>query len=289
MTNKQTDVRNQVIKEDKKVKKFTLKRDEVVSFAKDYSFKRTLLILVFTLFILILPSVLGVLFASPTEMYGRSNSLLYDFILEDIEDRYDYSDLGIEIVEEDGYVKNVTINEDRDLPGEYVDIYIRKDIDEFNLGEQSGGHTSFVITEDGVMFMDNYGARWIDISLLQAESFYGLDFTTLFETILIYNNYFTTMLPQMLRLVALVFIVIQIINYVLFTFTFNLLFKQLSLTNLEMFKVLVFNSVIPSLIASIIGIFLPTTHIFIAQVLVAYFMYKSLKSYEVQIKDKEQD
>ncbi len=270
--------------------KFTLKREKLVDVAKEYNTKKILPMVVLLIFLIVLPSVIGIVFATPTEMYGRYNSFLFDKALTDINDYFNYSDLKIEIIEDsDGYIKKINVNESVTLGYEAFDIIVQQDEKEIIQNSSEYTKPTFIITENLIYFVDPNTVMALDSINFLASLFYDMDFTEIFEIIFLSNGYFTGFLPKMIGLILILSIVIIILFYLAMAISFSFYSREVKLTKDEMYKLLVFNSIIPVFISFFIGIFLPTIHIFFCQMMVAYNMHVSIKSKEKFIIKKNKE
>ncbi len=263
--------------------KLTLKRKELVDVAKSYNTKKTIPMVVLLVFLIVLPSIIGIIFASPAEMYGRYYNFMFDYALYGINDEVKFEDLNIEIEEDEyGYIKSLNVIENATTGYYAVDIFSIKG-DNINIDDYNVDKPTFIITNEYIYFTDPNDTMKTEVTNLLAYSFYNIDFTEIFETIFIYNGYLTVYFPIMLVLVTGLSLLIIFIFYILMGITFNIYSRYVKLSFAEMYKLLLFNSIIPIAIAFFIGLFLPTIHIFLCQMMVAYNMHISIKSKEKKI------
>ncbi len=266
--------------------KLSLKKENLVDVAKQYNTKKTLPMVVLLVFLMVLPSVIGIVFASPTEMYGRYNNFLFDEALYNLKNYVTFDDLNIQIEEDEyGYVKNIKINEEKSLGYEAVNVrVVNLEINDATIESLVEGIKipTFIIGENAILYDDVNTRMLSQHGSFLADDFYNIDFEEIFDTIYLYNGYFTNFLPIMLVLIMVLCLVIIIFFYLALGLSFNFYAKEFKLKKSEMYKLLLFNSIIPVLICFFIGLILPTVHIFFCQMMITYNMYVSIKA-----KDKE--
>ncbi len=266
--------------------KFSLKRTELVEIAKEYSTKKTLIMVISLALIMILPSIIGVIVASPAEMYGRYYNFLFDEALVELNNYVDYEDLKIVIQEnEEGYVENIEILEENKLGYEAIEIVV-SDITE--ISEESTEvfveKPTFFITKNNIGYSDQNRVMWLPKEYFFASTFYEMNFTEVFEKIFLYNGYFTTYLPMIIFLIIAILTVIIFFSYVSMGIAFNFYLKKFKLSKKEVYKLLILASIVPAIISFFIGLLLPTIHIFLCQMMIVYNMHTTIKMEERKIK-----
>ncbi len=267
--------------------KLSLKKENLVDVAKQYNTKKTLPMVVLLVFLMVLPSVIGVFFASPTEMYGRYYNFLLDEALYNVKNYIAFDDLNIQIEKDEyGYIKSININEEKKLGYDAVEVWTTN----IKLDEEIMLHNisdvkipTFIIGENTIIYKDPNTQMISQINNFLAEDLYNMNFVEIFDTIYLYNGYFTLFLPTLLGLIILLCLVIIMFFFLALGFSFSFYPNEFKLTKSEMYKLLLFNSIVPAIICFFIGIILPTVHIFFCQMMIAYNMYASIKAKDKQI------
>ncbi len=270
--------------------KLSLKKEDLVDVAKQYNTKKTFPMVVLLVFLMVLPSVIGIVLARPTEMYGRYYNFLFDEALNNLKNYVAYDDLNISInKDEDGYISNIKVEEDKVLGYDAIKIEtstLENEIEgdvltAVNFAE--GKVPTFTIMKNHIVYSDKNMQMSIEVSNLSYDDLYNINFIEVFDKIYLYNGYFTSFLPTMLLLVTMLSLIIIVFCYLAFGFSFKYFCKQFKLTKSEMYKLLLFNSIVPVIISFFIGLILPTGHLLFCQMMVAYNMNASIKAKDNKI------
>ena len=141
-------------------------------------------------------------------------------------------------------------------------------------------HYMFVITPEFLFYIDNNSFLGLPIYLLPAWVLEDMFIEEIFNHLALYNAYFTSIVAPVFLLVFIIFFVSQSLIMFAAVWLFGHWVKLSgNMSTLERFSVCTFSYVPAGLIGFVTGIFLPVLHIFIAQLVMIYISYKSIKEF----------
>jgi len=138
----------------------------------------------------------------------------------------------------------------------------------------------FAITPEFIFYRDIYTQLVIPTTSVSAWALENSDFREIFNTLALYNNYYTSIIAPVFLLVFLVMLATQAVIMLAAVWLLGQWVKLSgTMTIRERFTVCTFASVPAGFIGFVIGLFVPVIHVFIAQLLMIYFSYKAMKEY----------
>lgn len=236
---------------------------------------------IFVIMIIFLPIFILIVKTQPYELFPRAYGVDTISSIDTVHAEIDFSQYGISIHSQNGYVTNVEVYNDKavefNVGNSIVAFSNNINIDNISVTKQN----KFYISGDIIVYANQDKCLITSVNNISTETMQALDIKEMFNIISIANNYFSEFMVSVLMFLLVIVIALQIIFIPTIAYlTGYSRLKFVTIPFLHRLKIVIFSLTLPAVASCIIGFLLPIIHLFLFQAITVGMVIFIFKKYD---------